>query len=149
QSGPMGKVQTGPRKLPSGPHVLGPSGPHITNKPPTGPHVRPPTGPHSRSSSGAFSQLVVDVDATDPVVPTTELPKRRARALQVAIFGGSVLLGLGVMWALTRPEAPMGRGGKTQVGTGGQVTTGTGTGTTGTTGAAGTTGTAGTGTTGT
>src|SRR4051812_40588814 len=37
QSGPMGRAQpgqTGPRKLPSGPHVLGPSGPHISNKPP-------------------------------------------------------------------------------------------------------------------
>jgi len=141
QSGPMGKVQTGPRKLPSGPHVLGPSGPHITNKPPTGPHVRPPTGPHSRPPSGAFGQLAVDVDATDPVVPTTEFPKKRARALQVAIFGGSVLLGLGVMWAITRPEAPMGRGGKTPAGAQGQVTAGTTPGATGTTGAVGTTGT--------
>ena len=124
QSGPMGKAQTGPRKLPSGPHVIGPSGPHITNKPPTGPHVRPPTGPHSRPSSSAFSQFEVDVDATDPVVPTTALPKKRGRALQVAIFAGSVALGLGVMWALTRPEAPFSRGGKPQ--TGGPATPGTG-----------------------
>ncbi|HVE87185.1 MAG TPA: protein kinase, partial [Myxococcales bacterium] len=112
QSGPM-KVppgQTGPRKLPTGPHVIGPSGPHV--KAPTGPHVRPPTGPHARPHSGAFNQGAVEVVEveTDPVGVPAAGQKKRGRAVPAAIFLGSVVLGLGVVWALTRAETPLPKG---------------------------------------
>jgi serine/threonine-protein kinase len=110
QSGPMSKLppgQTGPRnKMGSGPHVMGSTGPHV--KSPTGPHVRPPTGPHSRPPSGAFSQGAVAAaqDGSQPMSPAT---RGRSKAVPVVLFIGSVALGLTIMWALSRGEAPLPR----------------------------------------
>src|SRR5439155_13834682 len=76
----------------------------------TGPHVRPPTGPHTRPPpSGAYSQGGLDVEL-DSVALQLGASRKRGRTVAAAIFLGSVLLGLGVVWALTRAETPLPKG---------------------------------------
>ena len=117
QSGPMGKLppgQTGPRKLPTGPHVIGTSTPY--GRQPTGPHGRPPTGPYARPPSGAFSQEAMDVELDSRALEMRDdaaAGGKRGRVVPVAIFLGSVILGLLGVWAITRPAMPLPSGGKT------------------------------------
>jgi serine/threonine-protein kinase len=103
-------------KPPTGPQVAYQTPPSGTQKSPSGAHVaRPPTGPHLKPPSGFYSRPAgaeVDVDMgsaarSQSMFAAPPAPSGTRKLIPVAIFLGSALLGLAVVWLLTREEKPL------------------------------------------